>query len=558
MECPGSSIRLYAPNWFKSLIWLISAVPTGIVSAKTPPELTSLVNVPIALLTSPSVQTTGQSQVSLEQKFPKLHIGDVRPVPENNASSPPPSDFPSQTQIRDAKQLTGGMSVTENPPASGATLSLPSVSGVHVKGTESPVVPQTPAPELRPPAKEPMSSSSSGVAPIPGMSAVSGTAPDGAELSATSQNSAPPTTAVPTEVPVAPHPPVSDEPVNALTAAPMDAAELPDAAREAISAEVPVNRSSSAPLSVRTESADREQSAESAAPPPAPQPEVASTEVSVTPPVPAQPDKTPQKAAPGETVPVTSEKPVDGAEVPMMPDASVPMSETPGTPADAAGTPALQTAPTGKAESPAPAEKVVPRILSEEEQNSYVVGMVVADYARSVLLTLGKLDVSPDERLFREGLQDALSGKPELDNSVAQAAMLRIQKQADRRQAELDAVSRQTLLDIAEKYNTVEKKEDRIWVRLKKGGPAVSKQTPLSLSWEGQFYNGAIFESVTDAAVTRREVLPSWLQRAIRLAGPGGEVRLFILAGSLEGEAPLPTGTGRHELVQYTVSVKKG
>jgi FKBP-type peptidyl-prolyl cis-trans isomerase len=205
-----------------------------------------------------------------------------------------------------------------------------------------------------------------------------------------------------------------------------------------------------------------------------------------------------------------------------------------------------------------PAEKVAPRTLSEQEQNSYVVGMMVADYARSVLLTLDKLDVSPDERLFREGLQDALSGKPVLNSSDAQAAMQRIQKQADHRQAELDAASRQALVEIAGKHNTVEKKEDRVWVRLKKGGPAVSKQTPLSLSWEGQLYNGTVFESVTDAAVTRREVLPSWLQRAIRLAGPGGEVRLFILAGSLEGEAPLPAGTGRHELVQYTVSVKKG
>lgn len=235
--------------------------------------------------------------------------------------------------------------------------------------------------------------------------------------------------------------------------------------------------------------------------------------------------------------------------------ASAPEKKTPAvTPSLLPPPPSVMT-PTIPAGIP---EAAAPRTLSEQEQNSYVVGMMVADYARSVLGTLDKLDVRPDEKLFREGLQDTLSGRSVLDGPAAQVAMQRIQKSADARQAELDAASRQALVDIAEKHNTVEKKEDRIWVRLKKGGPAVSKQTPLSLSWEGQFYNGAVFESVTDAVVTRREVLPSWLQRAIRLAGPGGEVRLFILAGSLEGEAPLPAGTGRHELVQYTVSVKKG
>lgn len=197
------------------------------------------------------------------------------------------------------------------------------------------------------------------------------------------------------------------------------------------------------------------------------------------------------------------------------------------------------------------------RILSEQEQDSYVVGMMVADYARSILHTLDKLDVKPNEALFHQGLEDTLAGKAVLDNSTAQAAMQRIQKEADQRQAERDTVSKQTLATLAAKNNTVEKKDDQVWVRLKKGGIAVSKKTPLVLSWEGQFYNGAIFETVTDAEVTRRDVLPTWLQRAIRLAGPGGQVRLYSLAGSLEGEAPLPAGTARHELVQYTISVKK-
>lgn len=37
--------------------------------------------------------------------------------------------------------------------------------------------------------------------------------------------------------------------------------------------------------------------------------------------------------------------------------------------------------------------------------------MMVADYVRSVLGTLHKLNIRPDETLFREGLQDTLSGK---------------------------------------------------------------------------------------------------------------------------------------------------
>lgn len=255
----------------------------------------------------------------------------------------------------------------------------------------------------------------------------------------------------------------------------------------------------------------------------------------------------------------TSPVPVDGT-VPKTTDAERGQSSQITPEKTPAGTPSLLPPPPSVIElarTEGIPEAVAPRTLSEQEQNSYVVGMMVADYARSVLGTLDKLDVRPDEKLFREGLQDSLSGRPVLDGPAAQAAMQRIQKSADARQAERDAEARKELATIAGVHTVLEKKEDRIWVRLKKGGPAVSKQTPLLLSWEGQFYNGAVFETVTDAEVSRREVLPSWLQQAIRLAGPGGQVRLFILAGSIEGEAPLPAGTGRHELVQYTVNVKK-
>lgn len=195
--------------------------------------------------------------------------------------------------------------------------------------------------------------------------------------------------------------------------------------------------------------------------------------------------------------------------------------------------------------------------LSEQEQDSYVVGMMVADYARSVLQTLGKLDISLDEALLTEGIQNTLAGRPRLDERTAQTAMQRFQQETDRRQAEKDVASRQLLSTLAGKHDTLEKKDDRLWVRLKKGGPAVSRKTPLRLSREGAFYNGGVFETVKDTRVTRREALPAWQQQAIRLAGPGGQVRLYILAGSLEGEADLPAGTARHELVQYTVSVDK-
>lgn len=204
-----------------------------------------------------------------------------------------------------------------------------------------------------------------------------------------------------------------------------------------------------------------------------------------------------------------------------------------------------------------PVTAVAPTPLTEQEQDSYVVGMMVADYARSVLQTLEKLDIQLDETLLSEGVRHTLTGTARLDEQTARAAMQRFQKNTDQRQAEKDRASRQMLSTLAGKQDTLEKKEDRVWVRLKKGGPAVSKQTPLSLSWEGRFYNGEVFETVTDSVVNRRDVLPQWQQRAIRLAGPGGQVRLYILAGSLEGEADLPAGTARHELVQYTVSVEK-
>lgn len=224
-----------------------------------------------------------------------------------------------------------------------------------------------------------------------------------------------------------------------------------------------------------------------------------------------------------------------------------------------ASSPAPTTGGDAETEKPAaqPAEPPAPRPLTEQEQDSYVVGMMVADYARSVLRTLEKLDVRPDETLLQAGIQDALAGKPRLDEDATRAAMARFQKETDRRQTERDATARQTLAGIAAKGNTLEKKDDRVWTRVKKGGPAVSKQTPLSLSWEGQFYDGKVFDTVNDLRVTRRDVLPEWLQRAIRLAGPGGQVRLTILAGSLEGEANLPAGTARHELVQYTIRVEK-
>ncbi|MGC6693216.1 FKBP-type peptidyl-prolyl cis-trans isomerase N-terminal domain-containing protein, partial [Burkholderia pseudomallei] len=141
---------------------------------------------------------------------------------------------------------------------------------------------------------------------------------------------------------------------------------------------------------------------------------------------------------------------------------------------------------------------VAPPPLSEPKQGRYVVGMMVADYARSVLQTLEKLDIQLDETLLSEGVRHTLTGTARLDEQTARAAMQRFQKNTDQRQAEKDRASRQMLSTLAGKQDTLEKKEDRVWVRLKKGGPAVSKQTPLSLSWEGRFYNGEVFETVTD------------------------------------------------------------
>lgn len=547
---------------YNILLGMTVLLPNGTVYAEMNRYETTSTEAPVVSSIFTSIQVPVWRQVTIEQEPLLLRRGSPHMEQVKNTPPTTPSDVPSQAQKRDAKLNTEGVPATGINLAEEENPYVPSVSGARVEDTESPVAPQTPGPEIQStPAKEPVSSSSSGVASVKAVPAVSGEASDDAKSPATPQNPAPSTTAVPAEVSVESPRPVADVPVKPAAIVPgkhADGTEYPATVQTREAAEIPAAHPPFELAPASTVPAARGQTTDCAGPTVIPQLAVAPAEASVSPPVQEQPDETPQKTTLAENAPAASGAPVDGAEVVATPRTSVPTSETPALSAGVPVTPVLRTTSTDKTPSPAPAEKVVPRTLSEQEQNSYVVGMMVADYARSVLLTLDKLDVSPDERLFREGLQDALSGKPELDSVVAQAAMQRIQKQADRRQAELDAASRQALVEIAGKHNTVEKKEDRIWVRLKKGGPAVSKQTPLSLSWEGQFYNGAVFESVTDAAVTRREVLPSWLQRAIRLAGPGGEVRLFILAGSLEGEAPLPAGTGRHELVQYTVSVKKG
>lgn len=556
MKSRGSSIRRHIPYWCKSLLWLLSALPTGIVCAKTSPELPPQVNEPMASATSPSAQATGRREAILARETLPLRDCTARSEQENKEAPT------STSQTLDTVPLTGGTASTENLSTNGKALSLPAASDVRADGAELPVAPQMPAPEVRTtPAEEKVSSPSSGAASVSVAPAVSGNPVDDTESSIVPQEQAVRPAAVPAEDLVVPASPGAVTPVNIVPSAlgiQADGAESSDGSQTSATAKVPVTGSSSVPAPVSTAPVSQGLPTVGSEGAEAPQTVAAPAAVSVTSPVHEQSDPTPDKVTPVQPAPAVSGKAVSGPEVPETPRLSVPLTEAPVSPADVSVSPRLRTTPAEKTASPGPSEQIAPRILSEAEQNSYVLGMMVADYARTVLRTLDKLDVRPDEKLFREGLQDTLSGRPLLEENVARAAMQRIQKEADSRQAGLDAASRQALVEIAGKHNTVEKKEDRIWVRLKKGGPAVSKQTPLSLSWEGQFYNGAVFESVTDAAVTRREVLPSWLQRAIRLAGPGGEVRLFILAGSLEGEAPLPAGTGRHELVQYTVSVKKG
>lgn len=198
------------------------------------------------------------------------------------------------------------------------------------------------------------------------------------------------------------------------------------------------------------------------------------------------------------------------------------------------------------------------QVMSETEQDSYVIGMIVADYTRlSLLRSLEKLNIYPDRKLVLQGITDALSGRALLDGATAQLAMQRFATRNSLKQAEREEESRNLLSSLSNKSDTLERKDDRVWVRLKKGDRRVSKQTPIKLSWEGRIYGGDEFEKVNNYKVTRLDILPSWLQQGIPLTEIGSKARLFILAGSLEREVTLPLGTAPYEIIQYTVTVEK-
>lgn len=195
--------------------------------------------------------------------------------------------------------------------------------------------------------------------------------------------------------------------------------------------------------------------------------------------------------------------------------------------------------------------------LSEKEQDSYIVGVMIAEYARSVFSSLDKIDVHPDKKLVTQGIMASLSDSSILDEATEHTAMTRFSDKVEQKQEEKKTESIERLSSLAGKLNTIEKKDDRVWVLLKKGMSNPGKDTVLKLSWEGMIYNGEIFDRVADLNVKQRDALPVWLQQAIRMAKLGGQVRLFILAGSLGDDVTLPPGTASHEIIQYTITVDK-
>ncbi len=174
-------------------------------------------------------------------------------------------------------------------------------------------------------------------------------------------------------------------------------------------------------------------------------------------------------------------------------------------------------------------------LKTEEQKTLYAVGLAVAR-------SLAAFNLTPEElAIVKQGLTDALTGKPALDLSAYNGKVQELARARRKLQAEKQAATNQAFLDkAASEKGAVKTSSGLVYLSLQEGtgtGPAATDK--VKVNYRGTLVDGTEFDSSYKRGVPAEfplnGVIKCWTE-GLQLMKPGGKAKLVCPAALAYGD----------------------
>ncbi len=202
------------------------------------------------------------------------------------------------------------------------------------------------------------------------------------------------------------------------------------------------------------------------------------------------------------------------------------------------------------------------KLDTDTKKSSYAIGQQIGT-------NLKQQNIEFDSEALAAALKDASEGKNQLTKEEIQAAMMKLQETAMKKQQEISETNKKAGADFLEKNKSAEGVKVTAsglqYIVEKEGtGKSPTADDTVKCQYKGTLTNGEQFDSSYDrgqpAEFPVKGVIPGWTE-ALQLMKPGGKMKLFVppeLAYGPAGRPGIPPNSVLVFEVELVEIVKKG
>ncbi len=193
-------------------------------------------------------------------------------------------------------------------------------------------------------------------------------------------------------------------------------------------------------------------------------------------------------------------------------------------------------------------------LKNDVDSLSYALG---TDFGNSLAQIKNSMEDELDMKVFYKGVNDAIAGKPKMEQEAAYAFLRQYFSITAPKKAKENS---EAFIAKMAKEKGVQKTESGLLYQIVAPGSdkkAVSNTDTVKVVYEGKLKNGKVFDSSMErndtVSFTLNQVIPGWAE-GIKLVGEGGEVKLWIPSELGYGERA-PQQIGPNQALAFDVKV---
>lgn len=193
--------------------------------------------------------------------------------------------------------------------------------------------------------------------------------------------------------------------------------------------------------------------------------------------------------------------------------------------------------------------------VTQEEQDAYSVGLMVAQYANRVMTDMKMVGITLDAVVIEKGILDGIAERPQIPLPTAQTIITQLETRMANAVSQKEEATQKTLNDIAKTQNTITKGNGLVWVK-KKAGHSMAK-IPTTMIVEGRRYQGALFDGPREITLKNKDGINDVIKKAATLTSDNGIVELYAMASKVDGIFSLPTNIPPWDIVHFTFTASQ-